>query len=432
MSVLRRGVLWGAAAFLVSIPLAGFTILYLPEGCQGLAFQSSVVGSLPSLWVPVWIGIAAALAGLATELPWGRLGKLFSAASRALSGPFVVRLGGILGAIVLLAFPLLPAEAQKGLAGWECAIFGMPLSPLGWLTLDTLTNLWLYVILALGLNLIVGQCGVLVLGYGAFYGAGSYAMALLATGFPVTENGFQTFGGFLPYWWAVAAGCLAGAILAAAAGILVGIPALRLRGDYLAIVTLGFGEAFVLVLKNWSDVTGGTNGVNITPAMLKPMKGTWAYPDAVWHYYLAIIAAAAAVVFHARLADTRIGRAWRAIREDETAARAMGIDVFKLKLQAFAIAAGWAGLAGALFAARIRFVTPESFTFLESVTILVMVVIGGMRGVAGAVRGAFLVTVLLEFLRNAGTWRMLIFGGLLVAVMVGRSRRSAAEGGSAR
>ncbi len=431
MNVLRRGVVWGAAAFLVSAPLAGFTILYLPEGGQGLAFQTAAAGSL-SLWAPVWVGIAVALAGLATALPWEMFGRLLAAAGRALSRPSVVRGGYVLGAIAVLGFPFLPTDVQRDLAGWETGLFGVPLQPLGWLTLDTLTNLWLYVILALGLNLIVGQCGVLVLGYGAFYGAGAYAMALLAAGLPVMEDGFQVFRGFLPYWQAVGAGCVLGAAFAALAGLLVGIPALRLRGDYLAIVTLGFGEAFVLVAKNWSDVTGGTNGVNITPAMLKPLKGTWAYPNAVWHYYLALAAAAAAVLFHARLADTRIGRAWRAIREDETAARAMGIDAFRLKLQAFAIAAGWAGLAGALFAARIRFVTPESFTFLESVTILVMVVLGGMRGVSGAVLGAFWVTVLLEFLRNAGTWRMLVFGALLVAVMVGRARRAAAAGGGAR
>lgn len=418
MSPVRKGAAWGLAALFVSLPLAGLGIVYLPEGEQRLAVS----------WrAPLGVACAALLAGLATGLPWDRAGRSLSAAGRRLGRTFGSRGAAFAAALAALAFPFVPAETQRNLAGWEFAVGGIPFQPLGWLTLDTLTNLWLYVVLALGLNLIVGQCGVLVLGYGAFYGAGAYAMALLATGLPVAEEGFQTFKGFLPYWWAVGAGCAAGAFVAAFAGILVGIPALRLRGDYLAIVTLGFGEAFVLVLKNWSDVTGGTNGVNISPALLKPLKGSWAYPNAVWHYYLALLAAAAAVAFHARLEGTRIGRAWRALRADETAARAMGIDTFRLKLQAFAISAGWAGLAGALFAARIRFVTPESFTFLESVTILVMVVLGGMRSVPGAVGGAFAVTVLLEFLRNAGTWRMLAFGGSLVLLMVLRARKGASR-----
>lgn len=414
MSWVRKGGAWGIVALLVTLPLAGFEIVYLPEGEQRLA---------TSWGAPLGVAGAALLAGLATGLPWGGAARLLSAAKGRLGRVFGSRGAAVSATLAAMAFPFVPAETQRSLAGWEFAIGDVPFQPLGWLTLDTLTNLWLYVVLALGLNLIVGQCGVLVLGYGAFYGAGAYAMALLATGLPVAEEGFQTFKGFLPYWWAVGAGCVAGSLVAALAGILVGIPALRLRGDYLAIVTLGFGEAFVLVLKNWSDVTGGTNGVNISPLLLKPLKGSWAYPNAVWHYYLAFSAAAGAVLFHARLGGTRVGRAWRALRADETAARAMGIDTFRLKLQAFAVSAAWAGLAGALFAARIRFVTPESFTFLESVTVLVMVVLGGMRGVPGAVGGAFAVTVLLEFLRNAGTWRMLVFGGSLVLLMVFRARK---------
>ncbi len=387
------------AALLLAVPLA-LRLAPGPAGADVLAWQDwdrplKVAGTL----------LAVALLARAA----GRAGPWLEATTSGW------RLAAWLGAAI--ALPFVPAAVLQDVAGWEVA----GTHPLAWMTLETLTSLWLYVVLALGLNLIVGQAGVLVLGYGGFYAVGAYAMALLATGLPVIDAaGTMRFPGFLPYWWAVAGGMLGGALLAALAGALVGFPALRLKGDYLAIVTLGFGEALVLVLRNWTPVTAGTQGVNITPALLKPLKGTWAYPDGVWHYALGLAAAVAAIAFHARLNRSRFGRALVAVREDETAARAMGIDASRLKLQAFALAAAWAGVAGALFAARLRFVTPEAFTFLESVTVLVMVVLGGMGNLRGVVLGAASVTLLMEMLRGAGAYRMLAFGALLAAMMVFR------------
>ena len=377
---MRRGILAAIVLGILAIPFLGVRIVPGPEG-DGLAARWA-----PPLWVAAVVLAAFLAARVLPRLP---------------AIPLPGQWPGILGLTLATALPFLPDGWLRAASGWDLG--GM--QPLGWLSLETLTTLWLYLVLALGLNLIVGQTGVLVLGYGAFYAIGAYSMALLATR-------------LLPYWAALGLGVLLGALLAGGAGVLVGFPALRLKGDYLAIVTLGFGEALVLVLKNWEAVTGGNNGVNITPGMLKSLKGTWAYPSGTWHYGLALGAAVLALVFHARLNRSRIGRALAAVREDETAARAMGIHASRMKLLAFALAAAWAGVAGALFAARQRFITPESFTFQASVTILAMVVLGGMGSLRGVVLGAVLVMLLKEGLREFGAYRELAFGALLVAVMV--------------
>lgn len=357
---------------------------------------------------------AALLAGVAVlrALAAGRVGAFVAGLGSLVTG----RAAPWAALAAAAGFPFLPDPWVAAVSGWGVGRF----HPLGWLSLETLSQLWLSVVLALGLNLMVGQTGVLVLGYGGFHAVGAYAMALLTAGLPVAVADGIRYDGFLPYWPALGLGIAAGALLAAGLGVVVGFPALRLKGDYLAIVTLGFGEVMVLVLKNWGSVTGGNFGVNITPVMLKPLRGSWAYPDAVWHYGLSLAAAVLAIVFHSRLNASRLGRALVAVREDETAARAMGIDATRLKLTAFAIAAAWAGVAGALFAARLRFVTPESFTFIESITLLVMVVLGGMGNLRGVVLGALGVTVLMESLREAGAYRMLVFGALLVAMMIVR------------
>ncbi len=373
----------------VAIPFLGF---HLAEGTgSGEILALRFWGSL---WAPLWIPPAVLVL-------WGLLASL-----RRCPRPPLPKGNRVLGLALLaaIALPFLPAAWMQAMT--QATLPGTSFHPLGWLSLETLSQLWLYVILALGLDLVVGRTGVLVLGYGGFYAIGAYATALLATRVA------------FPYWAALGAGLVLGPLLAAAMGVLVGFPALRLKGDYLAIVTLGFGEILVLVLKNWESVTGGNNGVNITPALLKPLKGSWLYPSAGWHYGLSLAAAALAALFHHRLGLSRTGRAMLAVREDETAARAMGIDASRIKLLAFALAAGWAGVAGALFAARIRFVTPESFTFLESVIVLSMVVLGGMGSLRGVVFGAVAVTVGQELLRDLGAARMLIFGALLVGMVV--------------
>ena len=266
---------------------------------------------------------------------------------------------------------------------------------------DILTLTCLYIVLALGLNLIVGQAGLLHLGHVAFYAIGAYTYALLSTRYGV------------PFWPGLAAGGLAAALFA----IFLGAPILRLRGDYFAVVTLGLGEITRIVLNNTDQVTGGPNGIaNIG----RPVIAGYILSSTLDYYYLILIIMAGAVLFSRRLAASRIGRAWIAIREDETAAEAMGIDTFRLKMLAFAAGSFWAGIAGVFFSAKMAFVSPESFTFSESVLILCMVVLGGIGSIPGIFVGAFLLIALPEMFRDFQDYRMLAFGTALVLMMIFR------------
>lgn len=262
----------------------------------------------------------------------------------------------------------------------------------------------LYVMLGLGLNIVVGLSGQLVLGYVAFYAVGAYAYALLNADFGL---GFWTV---LPI----------GGALAAVFGILLGFPVLRLKGDYLAIVTLGFGEIVRLVLENWGSVTRGPSGISkIARPGLFGME--LSVSEATTYIYYLILAAVIFTIFAVgRLKDSRIGRAWQALREDEIACEAMGIDLTTTKLTAFALGACWAGFAGVIFAAKTTFINPASFTFLESAMILAMVVLGGMGSTLGVVLGALVLILLPEYLRAFSEYRMLIFGAAMVLMMVFR------------
>ncbi len=265
-------------------------------------------------------------------------------------------------------------------------------------TLDVATTAGIYALLALGLNVVVGMAGLLVLGFAAFYAVGAYTYALLNTQF------------HLGFWV-----CLpVGGALAALFGLLLGLPTLRLRGDYLAIVTLGFGEITRITLNNWDTVTNGPNGIlGIAPPSL--FGHPFVHPR---HYFLLALAFVAASAFLLRRLDrSRIGRAWVAMREDETAAEAMGLPTLRLKLLAFAMAAFWGGVAGVFFAGKQLFVSPESFNFLESVMVLCMVVLGGMGSVPGAVLGALLLSFLPEVLRGVDQYRLLAFGAAMVLMM---------------
>jgi len=266
-------------------------------------------------------------------------------------------------------------------------------------TLDLSTQTGIYIILALGLNIVVGQTGLLVFGYVAFYAVGAYTYAILSTAHGV---GFWTV---LPI----------AAIFAGIFGLLLGAPALRLRGDYLAIVTLGFGEITRIVLNNWDSVTGGPNGIS---GVKRPVLGFIGFQDLTHFYYLVLILLVLTVVFVRRLNDSRIGRAWIAIREDEVAAEAMGINTFALKLLAFSLGAMVAGLAGVFYVAKMGFVSPESFNFFESVIILCMIVLGGMGSIPGVILGAVALYVLPEALRDFQQYRMLVFGSALVVIMI--------------
>ncbi len=292
----------------------------------------------------------------------------------------------------------------------------------------------LYVMLALGLNIVVGFAGLLDLGYIAFYAVGAYLYALLAS---------PHFGVHLPFWITLPLGFLVAAFF----GVLLGAPTLKLRGDYLAIVTLGFGEIIRIFLNNLNapvNITNGPQGVNL----IDPLKlGGFSFATretilgvdftGPQKYYYALLALTLAIiVLNVRLQDSRIGRAWEAIREDEIAARAMGINTRNIKLLAFAMGASFGGLAGGLFASIQGFISPESFSLLESVMVLSMVVLGGMGNIAGVVLGAVLLTGLPEVIRftvvpaqqalfgkvivDPEAIRMLLFGLALILVMLFR------------
>ena len=321
------------------------------------------------------------------------------------------------------------------------AVLALALIALPFLVDATLGRAWvriidvalLFILLALGLNIVVGFAGLLDLGYIAFFAVGAYCYALLAS---------PQFG----IHWSFLALLPLGALVAAAFGVVLGAPTLRLRGDYLAIVTLGFGEIIRIFLNNLNrpvNITNGPQGITlIDPLSVGGFSLSKTYTLAgvtlapVHTYYFVFLACALASIFISlRLEDSRIGRAWIAIREDELAAAAMGINTRNVKLLAFAMGATFGGVAGGLFASFQGFVSPESFHLLDSIMVLCMVVLGGMGNVAGVVLGAVLLTALPEALRYVGPlqqqWlgtvyvepsdlRMLLFGLALVLMMLFR------------
>ncbi len=262
----------------------------------------------------------------------------------------------------------------------------------------------MYIVLGLGLNIVVGVAGLLDLGYVAFYAVGAYSYALLNMHYGL---GFWTV---LPI----------GGLLAASFGILLGFPVLRLRGDYLAIVTLGFGEIIRLILENWNNFSQGPSGISNIP---RPgIFGLHLSLDQsiTYLYYLVIAMVLFTIFVVNRLQNSRIGRAWFALREDEIACQAMGIDKTRTKLTAFALGAFWAGMVGVFFAAKTTFVNPASFTFLESAIILCIVVLGGMGSIVGVILAALILILMPEYLRAFSNYRMLVFGAVLVAMMIFR------------
>jgi branched-chain amino acid transport system permease protein len=305
----------------------------------------------------------------------------------------------------------------------------------------------LYVLLALGLNIVVGYAGLLDLGYVAFYAVGAYLYALLAS--PHLAENFEFIRETFPdglhnsIWLVVPLG----AALAAFFGVLLGSPTLRLRGDYLAIVTLGFGEIVRIFLNNLNapvNITNGPQGIsNIDPITIagvnfgKPQTFFGVeVPSVYLYYYLFLALAIVVIVLTIRLQDSRLGRAWMAVREDEIAAKAMGINTRNVKLLAFAMGASFGGVAGAMFSAFQGFVSPESFVLMESIVIVTMVVLGGMGHVPGVILGAILLYAIPEVLRFVAkpaqealfghevvapeALRMLLFGLSMVVIMLYR------------
>jgi branched-chain amino acid transport system permease protein len=324
-------------------------------------------------------------------------------------------------------------NATQGLLPWIGVALivlavALPWLPIGDRTMskkviDICTIVITYIMLGWGLNIVVGLAGLLDLGYVAFYAVGAYSYAMLSTYYG------WSFWVCLP---------LAG-LFAATFGVLLGFPVLRLRGDYLAIVTLGFGEMIRIILINWKPVTGGPAGINKVPRASffgLPMERD--VPDGVtsfsqffgieynpnhrviFLYYLTLLAALVVNFFTARIRKLPLGRAWEALREDETACRALGINPTNTKLTAFAVGAMFAGFAGSFFAARNQFVSPESFVFLESAMILAIVVLGGLGSQIGIVLATAVLIGVPELFRELKDYRMLAFGIGMVSIMIWR------------
>ena len=271
----------------------------------------------------------------------------------------------------------------------------------------------IYVILALGLNIVVGLGGLLNLGYAAFFAVGAYTYGLLwkYAGPALTEAGIGA--GWL-FWIALPLG----ALLAALMGALLSLPVLRLKGDYLAIITLAFGEIIRMVLQNSGEATGGASGISLIPRpwffgmKLKPTGA------AIYIYYIAILLVIGAIVVARRIEDSRVGRALEAMKEDEIACEAMGIDMVRNKLVTFSLGASFAGIAGVLLAAQTTFINPDSFTLWESIMILMAVVIGGTGSIPGAIAGALILKLLPEYFRALSQYRMLIYGLAMIVIII--------------
>jgi len=282
----------------------------------------------------------------------------------------------------------------------------------------------IYVLLGLGLNIVVGLAGLLDLGYVAFYAIGAYGLAL----------GYQYLG--LGFWTMLPLA----ALMAAAAGAVLGFPVLRMHGDYLAIVTLGFGEIIRLVLNNWLTFTGGPNGISAPPPTFfglefgrRAKEGGVPFHEFfnltfnpnlkfIFIYVVLLLVVLLVLYIKHRLTTMPIGRAWEALREDEIACRSMGLNHVLVKLSAFTLGASTAGIAGVFFATYQGFVNPTSFTFFESALILAIVVLGGMGSTLGVVLAAFVLTVTPELLRTFAEYRVLLFGVLMVVMMIWRPR----------
>ena len=329
-----------------------------------------------------------------------------------------------------------PATLFVGVAMIAIALIALPfalsMAGMAWVRITNLALL--FVLLSLGLNIVVGFAGLLDLGYIAFYAVGAYVYALLAS---------PHFGLHLPFWIVLPI-C---AMVACMFGVLLGAPTLKLRGDYLAIVTLGFGEIVRIFLNNLSEpinLTNGPKGIATIDSIsvlglnfgATTRWGDFAVDGLIKYYYLLLVILIIVIVVNMRLQNSRIGRAWEAIREDELAARSMGINTTSMKLLAFAMGASFGGVAGGVFASIQGFISPESFTLTESVMILSMVVLGGMGNIWGVVLGAVLLSFVPEILRytvepaqkalfgrqivEAEVLRMLLFGFAMVGMMLYR------------
>ncbi len=362
---------------------------------------AAVAGSLVAVLALVWYGL-----GVDEATRFASFAATVAFATAVLAGLGVI---GWLQALYLrhravtLAASALAAVAfpftQGGEAQW----------------IRVFASIGIFATAAIGLNVVVGLAGLLDLGYIAFFGVGAYVAALTAGAGTTTSHVVLPFG----------VSILLGAVVAAIFGVVIGAPTLRLRGDYLAIVTLAFGEIFRIAVNNWNSVTRGPNGISRIPDLAlgsfnlgqpHQLLG-FKLPGFANYYFLELALLAWVILVFTRLNDSRIGRAWVAIREDEVAASAMGVNTVRLKLLAFAIGAFLAGAAGTVDAHFGRQVSPESYSFLQSVTLLAAVVLGGMGTVPGALIGSTILILVPEKLRAFQDPRLLLFGVALILMM---------------
>ncbi|MDX1541305.1 MAG: high-affinity branched-chain amino acid ABC transporter permease LivM, partial [Geminicoccaceae bacterium] len=380
------------------LPLVGMELVSIERGL-GLRYR----------WDAVAFGVAVVVAG-----------RLLLIATRTIR-PGV--LDGVVAPFRHVPALLGPYTFWFGLAAVLFA-FVLPFLPFAnRYVVDVATTVLIYIMLGWGLNIVVGLAGLLDLGYVAFYAVGAYSYALLAINFD------------LSFWECLP---LAG-LFAAFTGILLGFPVLRLRGDYLAIVTLGFGEIIRIILLNWYEVTRGPDGLSGIPRpsffgmefTRRAGEGETAFHEVfglsysgfhrvAFLYFLILILALITNAFVIRIRKLPIGRAWEALREDEIACRALGINPTNTKLTAFSLGAMFGGFAGSFFATRQGFISPESFTFIESAVILAIVVLGGMGSQIGVVIAAMVLILLPEFGREFEQFRMLAFGAAMVLIMIWR------------
>ncbi|CNH25399.1 high-affinity branched-chain amino acid ABC transporter permease LivM [Yersinia pekkanenii] len=395
----------------VNAIISSFVLLVLASFVMGLQLQLDgtkliVQGAAEVRWL--WIG-----AGCLVVFCFQLVRPLIQQSIKKISGP----------AWVLPSFDGTTPRQKLLAAAIIIAAIAWPfLVSRGSVDIATLTLI--YVMLGLGLNVVVGLSGLLVLGYGGFYAIGAYTYALL--------NHYYGFG----FWESLP---LAG-IVAALSGFLLGFPVLRLRGDYLAIVTLGFGEIVRILLLNNTEITGGPNGISQIPKPTlfglefnRTAKGEgWdtfhnffglAYDPSdriIFLYLVALLLVILTLFVINRLLRMPLGRAWEALREDEIACRSLGLSPTKIKLTAFTISAAFAGFAGTLFAARQGFVSPESFTFVESAFVLAIVVLGGMGSQFAVILAAVILVVSRELMRDLNAYSMLLLGALMVLMMIWR------------
>ena len=393
----------GVVAAALAFPLLGFR---LADSSTGLSLV------LRMQWV-LWAALIVAGGRLGLSLLRWALARRSASQTGCRPSP--------LGAMLQTSFLFNTLKTNIGWVMIAVAV-ALPFMPFADRKLiDTGTLVMIYVMLGWGLNVVVGLAGLLDLGFVAFYAVGAYAYALLA----------QNFG--FSFWLCLP---LAG-LCSASFGLALGFPVLRLRGDYLAIVTLGFGEIIRVILLNWQDFTGGPSGISGIPRpTLFGLSFTAVAPDGgqtfaeyfdipfasehrvIFLYFIILAMALLTNLFTLRLRRLPIGRAWEALREDEIACRSLGLNPTNIKLSAFAIGAMCAGFAGSFFATRQGFISPESFTFMESAVILAIVVLGGMGSQIGVVLAAFLLVGLPEWFRELQQYRMLAFGGAMVLIML--------------